>query len=161
MQRVCVMINDQPPYMSMHIKMSRLLNVSLYNCRAALLESSSNNCTVLLLAGSVTQPTEPHTTQALPTTSTEKPHITYETTTQLPSKEQTTDANTDSSLGGQHGPGVAVIAGVSVSVVVLVVLAAVVVTAIVVFVMWKKQAPQSRGFSKLSVTSADKSAVAV
>jgi hypothetical protein len=58
-----------------------------------------------------------------PPPSTEKPHVTYKTT-QLPSKEQTTDANADSALGGQ--PGVAVIAGVSVSVVVLVVLAAVV-----------------------------------
>jgi hypothetical protein len=74
---------------------------------------------------------------------------------------QTTDANADSALGGQHGPGVAVIAGVSISVVVLVVLAAVVITAVVVFVVWKNQAPQSRGFSKLSMTSKDKNAVAV
>jgi hypothetical protein len=95
--------------------------------------------------------------------STEKPRVSYyETTTQLPSTEKITNAaNADSALGGHHGPGVAVIAGVSVSVVVLVVLAAVVITAVVVFVVWKKQAPQSRGFSKLSMTSMDKNAVAV
>lgn len=134
------------------------------------------------------QVTEPPTTQALPTTtehkipthhthshphppppttteqhnitpppSTEKPHITYETTTQLPSREQVTD----SAFGGQHGPSVAVIAGVSVTFVVLVVAAAVVVTAVVVYVVWKKQAPQGRGFSKLSMTSMENNAVAV
>ena len=112
------------------------------------------------------QATEPPTTQALPTThshppppppSTQKSRVTYETTTQLSSREQ----GTDSAFGGQHGPGVAVIAGVSVSVVVLVVAAAVVVTAVVVYVVWKKQAPQGRGFSKLSMTSMENNAVAV
>ena len=111
----------------------------------------------------MTQSTEPPTTQALPTVhshpSTEKPHITYETTTQPPSREQVT--NFDSAFGGQHGPGVAVIAGVSVSVVVLVVAAAVVVTAVVVYLVWKKQALQSRRFKKLTMTSTNNNAVAV
>lgn len=126
----------------------------------------------------MTRSTEPPTTRALPTIhshpstekphshpspppSTEKPHITYETTTQSPSREQVTGTNSDSAFGGQHGPGVAVIAGVSVSVVVLVVAAAVVVTAVVVYLVWKKQAPQSRGFTKLTMTSTEKNAVAV
>ncbi len=79
--------------------------------------------------------------------STEKPRVSYETTTQLPSNEHITNVtNADSSLGGQHGPGVAVIAGVtvSVSVVVLMILAAVVVMAVVV--------PGIRGVDKGSAT---------
>jgi uncharacterized protein HemX len=102
----------------------------------------------------VTQPTEPPTTQALPTTTEYKipihhthshPHPPPTTTEHNITPPRT--PNADSVLGGHHGPGVAVIAGVSASVVVLVVLAAVVITAIVVYVVWKKQAPQSRGFS--------------
>ena len=78
-------------------------------------------------------------------------------TTQLPWNEQTTtdtDANADSSSGGQqHGPGVAIIAGVSVTVVVLVLLAAAIITAVVVYLVRKKMAPQSKGFTKLSMTN--------
>ena len=81
-------------------------------------------------------------------------------TSQLPRNEQTTtdaDANADSSSGGQHGPGVAVIAGVSVTVVVLVLLAAAVITAVVVYLVRKKMAPQSKGFAKLSMTNLQES----
>jgi hypothetical protein len=80
-------------------------------------------------------------------------------TTKLPPRnEQTTadpdaDVNADSSSGGQHGPGVAMTAGVSVTVVVLVLLAAAAITAIVVYLVRKKMAPQSRGFTKLSMTN--------
>ena len=77
-------------------------------------------------------------------------------TTQLPPSEQTTmdtDANADSAAGEQHGHGVAVAAGVSVMVVVLVLLAGAVVMAIVVYLVKKKQAPQSKGFTQLSMTN--------
>ena len=76
-------------------------------------------------------------------------------TTQLPPSEQTTmdtDANADSA-GEQHGHGVAVAAGVSVMVVVLVLLAGAVVMAIVMYLVKKKQAPQSKGFTQLSMTN--------
>ena len=91
----------------------------------------------------------------------------FTTTTQLPQSEQTTtdsgvSNDADSSLsGGQHGHGVAMIAGVSVTVVVLVVLAVAVVTAVVVYLVRKKMAPQSSGFTKLSMTSLENNAVAV
>lgn len=110
--------------------------------------------------GNVTQITEPPTTiasqQTFPCTTQSSP-----TTTKHIVPTHHSNANTDSSTGGQHGPGVAVIAGVSVSVVVLVVLAVAVITAIVVYLAWKKQAPQSKGFSKLSMTSMENNAVAV
>jgi cobalamin biosynthesis Mg chelatase CobN len=90
------------------------------------------------------------------------------TTTQLLRNEQTTtdpadvDVNADSSSGRQHGPGVAMTAGVSVTVVVLVLLAAAAVTAVVVYLVRKKMAPQSKGFTKLSMTNLKESdAVAV
>ena len=72
--------------------------------------------------GSTSEPPHSTTEKHVPTTT----HHSIQssegvtTTTQLPRNEQTTtdaDANADSSSGGQHGPGVAVIAGVSVTVV--------------------------------------------
>lgn len=87
-------------------------------------------------------------------------------TTQLPQSERTiTDASpsADPAAGGKpHGNGMAVIAGVSATVVVLVLLAAVIITCTVVMVyVVKKHAPQSRGFTRLSVTSTEKNAVAI
>ena len=56
----------------------------------------------------------------------------------------------------------AVILGVSVSIVALVLLsAAAIITAVVVYLVRKKQAPQSRGFTRLSVISTDNKPVAV
>ena len=68
-----------------------------------------------------------------------------------------TDVNADSSAGGQHGPGVTMTAGVSVLVIVLVLLAAAVITAIVLYLVRKKHAPQSKGFTKLSMTNMQES----
>ena len=45
------------------------------------------------------------------------------------------------------------IAGVSVTVVVLVLLAAAIITAVVVYLVRRKMGPQSKGFTKLSMTN--------
>ena len=68
------------------------------------------------------------------------------------------DTNADSAA---HGAGVAVIAGVSATVVVMVLLAAIVITAVVVYLVVKTRAPQSRGFTRLSTINFENKAVAV
>ena len=81
--------------------------------------------------------------------------------TQLPRSEQTTadvDTNADSAA---HGNGVAVIAGVSATVIVMVLLAAAVIMAVVVYLVVKTRAPQSRGFTRLSTISFENKAVSV
>ena len=79
--------------------------------------------------------------------------------------EQTASLSTDSAeggRGGKRGNSVAVIAGVSVTIVALVLLAAAaIITAVVVYLVWKKQAPQGRGFTRLPVISTDNKAVPV
>lgn len=79
--------------------------------------------------------------------------------------EQTASPSADSAeggRGGKHGNGVAVIAGVSVSIVALVLLsAAAIIIVVVVYLVRKKQAPQSRGFTRLPVISTDNKAVPV
>ena len=79
----------------------------------------------------------------------------------LPHSEQTTadvDTNADSAA---HGNGVAMIAGVSATVIVIVLLAAAVITAVVVYLVVKTRAPQSRGFTHLSTINFENKAVAV
>ena len=76
----------------------------------------------------------------------------------IKSEQTTTDASpsADSATGEKpHGHGMAVIAGVSATVVVLGLLAAVIIicTVVVVYVVKIKRAPQSRGFTRLSVIS--------